>query len=320
MLAFIPLMALLATPVLAQRCPAVCVSDPPLQLDAGVSNVSAVVDDSFGRQCQATIYFSDPMFLPITYHFQNISCNGLAVTSFTVPTEVPNGVGCVVWQCAGPGLVTCNNVMISGGSPKDVVQTNKNGTVGCILNTTRIQTTLVTVTSSSTTFTKVASSTLTLLTTSIQQGPPPPTASLTTSSRGTSTYLESDQHTSPTSLTASIPTVGTPSSHTSASTMHDHSSYGGSASGQGTSSGTPNLNMSTTVRITDTSKGTGSQSTAATSQGTAATSQGTAATSQGTAATGTSSISAVVASVVSTVTMLRTITSTLSACAEETNI
>ncbi|KAI1152488.1 hypothetical protein F4825DRAFT_418819 [Nemania diffusa] len=277
---------LLIIPAWAQNCPAVCVSDPPIQLDAGVSNVSAIVDNTFGRQCQATIYFSDPMFLPITYHFDNISCDGLAVTSFRVPTEVPDGVGCVVWQCAGPNLVTCNNVIITGGSPDDTVQRNQNGTVGCILNATQIQTTLVTVTSSSRTFTTVESSTLTTLTTSTVQELPSPTPSTFATD-----HWSTHQSSSPTLMPTEHETIST--SVTGSSTGHNPSN--GPASSQ-SASGSQGLPDSSTG--TPDPSGTGSRSSGPV----------------------TPSISATLSSIITTVTVLRTVTSVLSACAQITSI
>ncbi|KAI0399795.1 hypothetical protein F4802DRAFT_533273 [Xylaria palmicola] len=213
MLALALFVVLLATPVLTQRCPAVCVSEPPLLLDAGASNVSAIIDGSFGRQCQATLYFSDPMFLPLTYHFDNISCDGLAVTTFSMPEGLPNGDGCVVWQCDGPELVTCNNMIVSGGSSKDTLPRNRSGTIGCMLNTTQVQNPVVTATTSSRTFTKVATSTMTTLSTSIVRG---------SSSFGeeTTAYWEPSQHLSPTAE---------PNSHGSGALTHTAS---GSTSGQ----------------------------------------------------------------------------------------
>ncbi|KAI1322662.1 hypothetical protein F5Y16DRAFT_415612 [Xylariaceae sp. FL0255] len=187
---------------LAQLCPAVCASDPLLEFHAGFTNVSAIVDNNFGSQCEAVLQFSDANFLPITYHFNNITCDGLAETSFTVPPEVPNGPGCVVWQCNGPGLVTCNSFAISGGTAVTDIQGIRNGNIGCISETTRILTTLITTTSSSHTITKVVTSTATGVVTSthhVEQSPK--TICAANSGDGSSRCTSDDQ----TSLTSQAP-------------------------------------------------------------------------------------------------------------------
>ncbi|KAI1291137.1 hypothetical protein F5Y03DRAFT_400980 [Xylaria venustula] len=285
-------------PVLGQHCPAVCVSDPPLQLDAGVSNISAIVDNNFGRQCQATIYFSDPLFLPITYHFENISCDGLAVTSFTVPIGVPNGIGCVVWQCAGPDLLTCNNVVISGGSPEDPAQATASGTIGCILETTQTQTTLTIVTTSSKVFTEVTSSTVTSLTTS------------TLGRLSSASTPAASEH-------GSVPPLLTGFG------MMSGFSYSGQPVTSGVASFSTEISSINTgaprsiLNATSQSPAATFQSSAATFQSSAATSQRVGFTSQ---STGAASGPSTTTSVIFTVTVLQTITSVLTACVKETSI
>ncbi|KAI1444524.1 hypothetical protein F5Y02DRAFT_418979 [Annulohypoxylon stygium] len=177
---------LLAASALAlHRCPAVCVSDPPLLLDAGTSNVSAIINNDFGP-CQARIHFSDPNFLPITYQFNNVMCRGIPLASFTLPPEAPNGDGCVVWQCAGQNMLTCNAIIVSGGISHNNLTASKNGTVGCILDTTQTRTSLITVTTSSWTVTQTSTSIFTTQTTSLQEhlDLPTPTANATTLNQG----------------------------------------------------------------------------------------------------------------------------------------
>ncbi|KAI1191541.1 hypothetical protein F5B17DRAFT_382257 [Nemania serpens] len=292
MLVLLSFTVLLILPVLAQRCPAVCVSDPPLHLDAGATNVSAIVDNSFGRQCQATLYFADPLFLPIIYSFENISCDGLAVTSFRVPKGVPNGTGCVVWQCAGPDLVTCNTVSISGGSADDTIHGNENGSIGCILNTTQIQTTLITMSTSSRTFTKVATLSVMTLTTSTLPG----FSSQRASSGDTTAHWETSQHTASISTLKQHRTIP-PSQTPSGTTPGQYTEKSGTSRGATTSVEVADFITGVSTRASPTFSNTTVKSIAASS-----------------------SVSAVVTSIATTITVLQTITSVLSACAEETSM
>lgn len=49
------------------------------------------------RRCEATIQFSDPSFLPMSYSFESVPCDGLQINVFTIPDGVPNGEAVVIW-------------------------------------------------------------------------------------------------------------------------------------------------------------------------------------------------------------------------------
>ncbi|CAJ2508761.1 Uu.00g137870.m01.CDS01 [Anthostomella pinea] len=71
--------------------PFICTSSLVLQLVAGVSNVSAVYDNPFGKDCRALLQFADPTYELITYPFPHLRYAGLARTSFLLPAGPPNG-------------------------------------------------------------------------------------------------------------------------------------------------------------------------------------------------------------------------------------
>lgn len=50
-----------------------------------------------GRQCEATLYFVDPTYLPMTFTFDATSCESTQVNSFRIPEASPNGPVDIVW-------------------------------------------------------------------------------------------------------------------------------------------------------------------------------------------------------------------------------
>ncbi|KAI7773179.1 hypothetical protein LA080_011634 [Diaporthe eres] len=95
-----PIVTALILPVLAAVASSLslCLSDPPVTLNAGSSAVSAVLDgDIVGQPCKATLSFLDPNFLPVSYYFEAMSCNGQYLTSILIPTRTPNGDAYVTW-------------------------------------------------------------------------------------------------------------------------------------------------------------------------------------------------------------------------------
>ncbi|KAI1249790.1 hypothetical protein MGN70_009404 [Eutypa lata] len=133
----------------------VCISSPPVALDAGVSVVSAVITGDLSRRCMATMEFADPDFFPISYSFDTVPCSGQQVTSFVVPREAPNG----------EAYVTCH-ANISGGLGNPLMDEQSQGTVGCISEALRTSTKTATVTKSSRTFTEEQVTVFTTTTTS----------------------------------------------------------------------------------------------------------------------------------------------------------
>lgn len=57
--------------------------------------------------CIATLHFGDPAFLPITWIFEPIVCEGATVVSFNVPRDAPNGEALVEWY------VLCLDTLVS---------------------------------------------------------------------------------------------------------------------------------------------------------------------------------------------------------------
>lgn len=90
-----------------------CLQEPVISIEAGVSNISAVlvisgtlllnatntarVDTPLNGLCEATMLFSEPTFLPIRFLFKSIPCDGQQINTFTVPKGVPNGIVEVTW-------------------------------------------------------------------------------------------------------------------------------------------------------------------------------------------------------------------------------
>ncbi|KAI3322909.1 hypothetical protein HD806DRAFT_536088 [Xylariaceae sp. AK1471] len=132
--------------------PGLCISSPVLQLNAGCSVVSAVVEDELDRRCIAILSFGNDDFLPVSYSFEPLPCLGQQIASFHIPTDAPNGDAYITWQCSGH-VSTCSHANITGGLENPSMKLQHLGTVGCILEALQTSTTLVTVTRSSTTVT-----------------------------------------------------------------------------------------------------------------------------------------------------------------------
>ncbi|KAK7937613.1 uncharacterized protein PG986_014481 [Apiospora aurea] len=78
--------------------PHLCLSDPPMALDAGSSVALVVLDGGpVGRPCKAMLSFADPDFLPVSYYFDPLPCPGRYLASFLVPAGAPNGDAFVTW-------------------------------------------------------------------------------------------------------------------------------------------------------------------------------------------------------------------------------
>ena len=55
------------------------------------------VDNLQTGQCEATLDFSHPNFLPIKFGFKALECIGLQKAEFTIPMEAPNGDALILW-------------------------------------------------------------------------------------------------------------------------------------------------------------------------------------------------------------------------------
>ncbi|KAM5353333.1 hypothetical protein ACJZ2D_016765 [Fusarium nematophilum] len=139
---------------LSMRYP-LCLAEPALTLEAGKSSLSAIVHSPMETRCEATMYFSDPSFLPVRYSFEALACDGGQVLKFKVPEESPNGDVDVIWQCTGLAP-SCNHGVIFSGSADSSIPSDPTGQVGCLVETFETKTTLVTVTRSSSTFVETA--------------------------------------------------------------------------------------------------------------------------------------------------------------------
>lgn len=64
----------------------------------GLSNIDFTrVTLPMSRECEATLYFDDTSFLPVTIAFDATSCDTQQINRFTVPKNVPNGEVDVIW-------------------------------------------------------------------------------------------------------------------------------------------------------------------------------------------------------------------------------
>ncbi|KAM7204415.1 hypothetical protein V8F33_001717 [Rhypophila sp. PSN 637] len=168
--------------------PMMCLSDPPVLLQAGVSMVTARIYNPLPRRCLASVAFDNEDFLPVSYAFESGKCDGVQLASFLVPLAAPNGDAYVAWQCAGQSP-SCSRVVISGGKGNNsAIEPQRNGTMSCIEQTFKTSTISTTVTGSSTTAVKTFLSVVT---------------SLTTSQLGTSSWVNSTRL--PSVLTTSLP-------------------------------------------------------------------------------------------------------------------
>ncbi|RSL89857.1 hypothetical protein CEP52_014774 [Fusarium oligoseptatum] len=93
--------------------PSMCLLNP-VELEAGLSLVSAKITNAHSAPCTASLYFENPDFLPITYTFKSIPCVNTGRASFPVPLGAPSGEAYITWQCAGESP-SCIRALISGG-------------------------------------------------------------------------------------------------------------------------------------------------------------------------------------------------------------
>ncbi|KAK4163062.1 hypothetical protein QBC43DRAFT_355453 [Cladorrhinum sp. PSN259] len=93
----------------------ICITNPPTQLIAGVSNISIVYDNPFARPCWAVVRFANDEFQPITYSFDPPSpCSHMQQNSFLIPHNSPSGDAIILWNCLEAGTL-CAAVSILGG-------------------------------------------------------------------------------------------------------------------------------------------------------------------------------------------------------------
>ncbi|KAJ4248076.1 hypothetical protein NW762_012846 [Fusarium torreyae] len=93
--------------------PSMCLLNP-IELDAGLSLISAKITDTHPGPCSVSFYFEDPAFLPITYNFKPLACDGAGLVNFVVPLGVPSGEAYITFQCAGQSQ-SCHRAFIVGG-------------------------------------------------------------------------------------------------------------------------------------------------------------------------------------------------------------
>ncbi|KAM7192225.1 hypothetical protein V8F33_008499 [Rhypophila sp. PSN 637] len=147
--------------------PTICMSSPPIALEAGVSVVSATVSGELTRRCSAGLKFADPDFLPVVYDFDPAEpCLGRLLASFVLPAGAPNGSVCLTWQCAG-SPASCSHGVISGGSGDLSIPTVNNGALECISDTVQTRVNLTTITSASSTVVRTVLDTVRVYTTSL---------------------------------------------------------------------------------------------------------------------------------------------------------
>ncbi|TVY25300.1 hypothetical protein LHYA1_G008585 [Lachnellula hyalina] len=139
--------------------PMVCISAPAVTLQPG-SIVSASLQPSPGKRCEAVLTFADSDFFPLRVDFKPISCLGSQEAQFVVPLEVPNGEAFILWRCADQSSPSCTQAMISGGSgDQNALDISQSGVISCIIPVAT-QTTLVTSIGPSTTVTEALTSTI----------------------------------------------------------------------------------------------------------------------------------------------------------------
>ncbi|KAI1841727.1 hypothetical protein JX265_013708 [Neoarthrinium moseri] len=157
------LIALLLTPVLSfEGIPTVCL-DPHLELQAGISHVSMVIDKSRAEQCLASVYFDD-LSLPIMFTFQSSSCDDLELASFQMPRSVPSGNATITWQCAGQ-VPSCSRALIVNGLANSSLGHVMDGQVSCISESLQSSTLATTETKASSTIVKTLVSLVTITST-----------------------------------------------------------------------------------------------------------------------------------------------------------
>ncbi|KAJ9155547.1 hypothetical protein NKR23_g2117 [Pleurostoma richardsiae] len=225
--------------------PSLCQSEPMIQIEAGVTVVSATIDNLLDRPCEAIVTFSDPDFLPVVYFFDSIPCTGREIASFVMPPGVPSGNASIIWQCAGLSP-SCNCATITGGTGDPTLTLEHLGTVGCAFESLITSTTLVTMTRSSSTFVETVADILTASTTSFQE-------TSTTTTQATSSDLQST--TTDTSMSTSSvstnPTVGGTAA----------SGWSGTSDAAGAAASSANTGLSSTLANEGSSSGSASATT-----------------------------------------------------------
>ncbi|KAL4418330.1 hypothetical protein CABS03_01681 [Colletotrichum abscissum] len=93
---------------------AVCAWEPAAIVEAE-SVISATFNNPWSSRCEATLQFSDPAYLPVTWIFDPVVCKGQQIGQFSVPRGAPNGDAVVIWRCAGQDSPSCNHVLIRNG-------------------------------------------------------------------------------------------------------------------------------------------------------------------------------------------------------------
>ncbi|KAH7000874.1 hypothetical protein EDB80DRAFT_878994 [Ilyonectria destructans] len=86
----------------------------PVELVAGLDLITMRTAYPLSEPCTATIDFDDWDFLPVTYTFKPISCDGPELAQFPVPLGAPTGEAYITWRCASE-LLMCSRALISGG-------------------------------------------------------------------------------------------------------------------------------------------------------------------------------------------------------------
>ncbi|KAI9760838.1 MAG: hypothetical protein M1840_002200 [Geoglossum simile] len=79
-----------------RHTPTICQLNPAVTVEAG-SAVAATIDNLQTGQCEATIDFSHPNFLPVKFGFKALECIGPQKAEFTIPVEAPNGDAFILW-------------------------------------------------------------------------------------------------------------------------------------------------------------------------------------------------------------------------------
>ncbi|RDL41159.1 uncharacterized protein BP5553_01138 [Venustampulla echinocandica] len=115
--------------------PSICGLAPLATILPGQS-ITATVDNPQGRPCEAIMVFADDNFLPVTFSFEPGMCLGYQRAEIMLPSDAPNGVVTVLWQCAGKGTRSCSRLEIAGGPGNpDGLESHRNGTMECLVPT-----------------------------------------------------------------------------------------------------------------------------------------------------------------------------------------
>ncbi|KAL6359124.1 hypothetical protein LRP88_09324 [Fusarium phalaenopsidis] len=69
----------------------------PIEFVAGLDLVTMRTAYPLSEPCTATIDFDDQDFLPITYTFKPIPCDGPELAQFSVPLNAPSGEAYITW-------------------------------------------------------------------------------------------------------------------------------------------------------------------------------------------------------------------------------